>query len=82
MGKAQSKSVNITTEPTKEIQEGSGELKKLDDSHFKETDSSVSVATAANAVQCAKLINNRYIHLSFFLSLFLSLLIGQRKQGR
>lgn len=45
MGKAHSKSVNITTEPSKEIQEGSGELKKLDDAHFNEIDSSVSVAT-------------------------------------
>lgn len=44
MGKAGSKqSVNITTEPSKEIQEGSGELKKLDDSYFKENESSVSV---------------------------------------
>lgn len=47
MGKAQSKrSVDITTEPSKEIQEGSGELKKLDDAYFKENESSVSVATA------------------------------------
>lgn len=32
MGKAQSKrSVDITTEPTKDVQEGTGELKKLED---------------------------------------------------
>lgn len=43
MGKAQSKrSVDITTEPSREIQEGSGELKKLDDTYFKENESSVS----------------------------------------
>ena len=39
MGKAQSKrSVDITTEPSKDIQEGSGEVKKLDDTYFKEND--------------------------------------------
>lgn len=44
MGKAQSKrSVDITTEPSKEIQEGSGELKKLDETYFKENESSVRV---------------------------------------
>ncbi|CRK97315.1 CLUMA_CG010709, isoform A [Clunio marinus] len=41
MGKTQSKrSVDISTEPTKEIQEGSGEVKKLDDAYFKENESS------------------------------------------
>lgn len=53
MGKAQSKrSVDITTEPSREIQEGSGELKKLDDAYFKENDSPVSVARR-DEVQCA-----------------------------
>lgn len=53
MGKANSKeSVDITTEPSREIQEGSGKLKKLDDTYFKENESSVSVAT----VQCARAI--------------------------
>lgn len=52
MGKAQSKrSVDITTEPSKEIQEGSGELKKLDDAYFKENESSVSIATQCNVLQ-------------------------------
>jgi hypothetical protein len=59
MGKAQSKrSVDITTEPSKEIQEGSGELKKLDDAYFKENESSVSVTKRE---KCALLIN-RYLN--------------------
>lgn len=50
MGKVQSKrSADITTEPSNEIQVGSGELKKIDDPHFKENDSSVSVATRLSA---------------------------------
>lgn len=44
MGKAQSKrSVDISTEPSKEIQEGSGELKKIDESFLQENDSLVSL---------------------------------------
>lgn len=44
MGKAQSKrSVDISTEPSKElVQEGSGEVKKLDESYIRENESSVS----------------------------------------
>lgn len=45
MGKAQSKrSVDITTEPTKEetVQEGTGKLEKIEDKYFKENESSVS----------------------------------------
>lgn len=43
MGARQSKrSVDITTEPSKEILEGTGELKKLDDTFEKENESSVS----------------------------------------
>jgi hypothetical protein len=43
MGKAQSKrSCDITTEPSKEIQEGTGELKKIDESLINENESSVS----------------------------------------
>lgn len=43
MGKAQSKrSVDISTEPSKEVVEGSGEVKKLDESYIKESESSVS----------------------------------------
>jgi hypothetical protein len=43
MGKAQSKrSVDISTEPSKEIQEGSGEVKKIDESFVPESDSLVS----------------------------------------
>jgi hypothetical protein len=42
MGKAQSKrSCDITTEPSKEIQEGTGELKKIDESLINENESSV-----------------------------------------
>lgn len=44
MGARQSKrSVDITTEPSKDILEGTGELKKLDDTFVKENDSLVSV---------------------------------------
>jgi hypothetical protein len=50
MGKAQSKgSAEITTEPSAEIQEGSGKLKKLDDTYFKENESSVSVIAKRSA---------------------------------
>lgn len=64
MGKAQSKrSVDITTEPSREIQEGSGELKKLDDAYFKENDSSVSVATQCNVL---RLINYEPLFSFFF----------------
>lgn len=43
MGKAQSKrSCDITTEPSKEIQEGTGELKKIDESLINENEASVS----------------------------------------
>jgi hypothetical protein len=45
MGKAQSKrSVDITTEPTKEdaVVEGSGKLEKIEDKYFNENESSVS----------------------------------------
>lgn len=73
MGKAQSKrSVDITTEPSKEIQEGSGELKKLDETYFKENESSVR-GTDRN------LLCNFNRYLAFFLSFFP--ILGQRKQG-
>jgi hypothetical protein len=44
MGLSQSKrSVDITTEPSKEevVQEGTGKLEKIDDKNFKENESSV-----------------------------------------
>lgn len=42
MGKAQSKrSVDITTESTKGVHEGSGKLEKIDDKYFKENETSV-----------------------------------------
>jgi hypothetical protein len=71
MGKAQSRqSVDITTEPSKEIQEGSGQLKKIDEA-FKENDSSVSVAPR----QSAWVINSETV----INTLSLSSALGQRE---
>lgn len=72
MGKVQSKrSADITTEPSNEIQVGSGELKKIDDPHFKENDSSVSVAFMLMTRKTRYEQRSLYCHP-----------LGQRKQGR
>lgn len=69
MGKAQSKrSCDITTEPSKEIQEGTGELKKIDESLINENEASVSDK------------RDKYANEPLLTSRFLAcIILGQRK---